>query len=124
MNRDAAIFVNEVVHSRIDRMEEDFVLDVAVVGALQEVKELAHLLRPMDVQLGSTAQQVHRANQSWQSEDVVAMVVADEDMANAHHRESHLLHLCLYTLATINHEEFAPHIQYLRGWLVTRGGLC
>ena len=122
MNRDASVFVNEVVHSRIDRMEEDFVLDVAVVGALQEVKELAHLLRPMDVQLGSTSQQIHRAYQSRQSEYVVAMVVADEDMANAHHRESHLLHLRLHTLATINHEEFAPHIQDLRGRLVARGG--
>ena len=124
MNRDAAIFVNEVVPSRIDRMEEDFVLDVAVVGVLQEVKELAYLLWPMDVQFGSTSQQIHRAYQSWQSEYVVAMVVADEDMTNAHHRESHLLHLCLHTFATIDHEEFAPHIQDLRGWLVTCGGLC
>ena len=78
----------------------------------------------MDMQLGSSPQQVHRPNQPWQAEDVVTMIVADEDVADVHHRKPHQLHLRLCPFATINHKELAPHIEYLRGRLVARGGLC
>jgi hypothetical protein len=50
--------------------------------------------------------------------------VTDEDMPDVHHREPHLLHLSLHPFATIEHEVFASHIQYLRSRLVTSGGLC
>ena len=123
MDGDAAVFVNEVVPSRIDGMEEHFVLNLGIVSAHEELEQFAHLLRAVYVELGSTAQQVHRAYQSRQSEDVVAMVVADEDMSDAHHGEPHPLHLSLHALATIYHEEFAPHVQDLRGGLVACGGL-
>lgn len=123
MDGDAAVFVNEVVPSRIDGMEEHFVLNLGIVSAHEELEQLAHLLRPVNVELGSTAQQVHRAYQSRQSEDVVTMVVADEDMSDAHHGEPHPLHLSLHALATIYHKEFAPHVQDLRGGLVACGGL-
>ncbi len=122
-DRDAAVFVNEVVPSRIDGMEEHFVLNLGIVSAHEELEQFAHLLRAVYVELGSTAQQVHRAYQSRQSEDVVTMVVADEDMSDAHHGEPHPLHLSLHALATIYHEEFAPHVQDLRGGLVACGGL-
>ena len=124
VNVDASVFEDEVVLAYVNRMEEHFVLNLRVVSAHEELKQLGHLLRPMNVELGCSSQQVHRAYQSGQSEDVVAMIVADEDVPDVHHREPHPLHLSLSAFATIDHEEFAPHIQYLRGWLVARSWLC
>jgi hypothetical protein len=54
---------------------------------------------------------------------MVTMVMTDEDMTDVHHGKPHLLHLCLPTFATVNHEEFASDVQYLRGWLMTSGWL-
>ena len=124
VNGDTSVFEDELVLAYVNRMEEHFVLNLRVVSAHEELKQLDNLLRPMNVELGCSSQQVHRAYQSRQPEDVVAMIVTDENVPDVHHREPHPLHLSLCAFATINHEEFAPHIQYLRGWLVTRGGLC
>jgi len=123
VDRDAAVFVDKRMPLHINRMKEDFILNVAVVSALQEIEELAHLLRPVDMELGSPAQEVHRTYQPGQPEDVVAMIVTDEDVADVHHRKPHLLHLRLNALATIYHEVFAPHVQYLRGGLMASGRL-
>ena len=52
------------------------------------------------------------------------MIVTDEDVADVCHRKPHQLHSGLCPFATIEHEVFAAHIQYLRSRLVTSGGLC
>ena len=110
MNSDASVLLDKIVLARIDRMKEDFVLNLRIVSTHQEIDKLANLLRSVNVKLGSTSQQVHRAYQTRQSEDVIAMIVADEDVPDIHHREPHLLHLSLDAFATINHEELSSHI--------------
>ena len=124
VNGDASVLIDEVVLANIDRIEKDFILDVRIVSLHEEVEQLAHLLRSVDVQFGSSPQQVHRAYQSRQSENVVAMIVTDEDVTDVHHREPHQLHPRLSPFAAIEHEVFATHIQYLRSRLVASGGLC
>ena len=124
VNGDASVLINQVVLAHINGMEKDFVLNLRIVSAHEELEQLSHLLRAVNVQLGSSAKKVHRAYQSRQSENVVAMIVTDEDVANVRHRKSHQLHSCLRPFATIEHEVFAPHIQDLRSWLVASGGLC
>ena len=124
VNGDAAVLVNKVMLAGIDWIEENFVLDVRIVSAQEELEQFSHLLRAVDVQFGGSAKQVHRAYQSRQPEDVVAMIVTDEDVPDVHHREPHLLHLRLHPFATIEHEVFAAHIQDLRSRLVASGGLC
>ena len=111
MNRDASVLIDEGMLLGVNGMEEYFVANLCIVSALQEVEQFAHLLRSVDVEFGGPSEQVHRSDEAWQPEDVVAMIVADEDVADAEHRQSHLLHLCLHTFAAVDHEVFAPHVQ-------------
>ena len=83
---DTAVFVNEGVLAYIDGMEMDLILDIGIVGMKQEVYQFANLLWTVDMEFSSPPQEVHRPYQTGQSEDVVAMIMADEDMANVGHR--------------------------------------
>ena len=124
MDGDAAVFEDKLMLTCVNRMEDDFVANLSIVDVLQEVEQFAHLLRSVDVQFGSPSQQVHGTNQARQSEDVVSVIVADEDVSDVCHRKPHHLHLCLCSFATVYHEVFAPHVKYLRGWLVVCRWLC
>ena len=124
MNRNAAILIYKGMKFLIHKMEDYLVPDVRIVGSHQEVEQFAHLLRSVYVQLCCSPQQVHRAYQPGQTENMVTMIVANEDVSDIGHREPHQLHLCLSSFAAVYHEKLAPHIQYLRGRLVTSGGFC
>ena len=110
VNGNASVLVNKVVLAYINWMEKDFVLNVRIVGLHEEIEQFAHLLRAVNVQLGSPPKKVHCSYQSRQSENVVAMIVTDEDVPDVCHREPHQLHSGLRPFATIEHEVFAPHI--------------
>jgi hypothetical protein len=124
MNRDAPVLENQGVLPVIDRMEENLIPNIRIVSAHEEIEQVADLLRPVNMQFGSTSEQVHRTYETRQAINVVTMIVADEDVADIGHRESHQLHLCLSPFAAVYHEILAPHIQYLRGRLVALRGLC
>ena len=99
-------------------MKEHFVIHALAVGLQYHVQEVLHLLRCVYVQLGGSAQQGHGAYEARQSEDVVAMVVADEDVSYLQHAEAKSLHGCLHAFAAIYHVVLASQFQDLRGGLV------
>lgn len=123
VDSDAPVFIDKRMKAGIYGMEDDFVPDIRVIGSLEEVEQFSYLPGPMNVQLGCSPKQVHCSDKSGQSEHVVTMVVADEDMPDVRHRKSHYLHFSLCSFAAVYHEILASHIENLRGWLVACGGL-
>jgi hypothetical protein len=107
----------------IDWMKNQFVTDIGIKSLQQKVDKIANLQRTMNMKFGCSSKQIHRPDETGKSKNMVTMVMTDEDMTDVHHGEAHLLHLRLHTFATVNHEEFASDVQYLRGWLMTGGWL-
>ena len=87
-------------------MEENLVRHSFAVSVQYHIHELLHLLRTVNVQVGSTSQQTHCADEPWQAEYVVAVVVADKDVPKTVHVESLAGKTCLSTFAAIYHEQF------------------
>lgn len=112
------VLIYKIMFARAYGMKEDFVIHALAVGLQYHLKEVLYLLRCVYVQLGGSAQQGHGAYQARQSEDVVAMVVADEDVSYLQHAEAKPLHGCLHAFAAIYHVVLAPQFQDLRGGLV------
>ena len=121
MNCYAAVFIDKRVLMYINRMKNHIVTDIGIKGLQQIVDKITYLQRTMYVQFGCSSEQIHCPDESGKSKNMVAMIMTDEDMADVHHGESHLLHLSLYSLTTIYHEEFASNVQYLRGRLMASG---
>ena len=65
------------------------------------------------MQIGCPSQQGHCADKARQAKNVVAVIMGNEDVSYARHRQTHLLHLNLCPFSTIYHVVFASDIYYL-----------
>ena len=96
-------------------MKEYFIVYSFAIYFHHHVEELFQFLRSMYMQLCRSAKQGHCAYQSWESEDMVSMIVTDEDVTNFQHAKSMPLHSYLHTFTAIDHVILASHFQYLCG---------
>ncbi len=72
----------------------------------------------MDMQLCSSSQQTHGADESRQSQGMVAVGVRDKYVADAFHTKSPAGKACLCAFSAVYHEVLASQTDYLTGRLM------
>ena len=117
----ASVLKDDLVRFGVHLMECNLVVDAFAIEPFHNVKKCPKLFGRMDVELGGAAKQGHGADEAGQSEDGVAVVVADEDVTQSAQVEPLPVegHLC--RLAAVYHEQFAAQTYDLAGGLVSAG---
>lgn len=114
----AAVLVYQLMGGGVDGMEQQSVAQVFAVVPFYQFQQGPYLFGGMDVEVGGASHQCHGAYESGKAEYMVAMVVADEHVAQPVHAEPAACEGHLGAFSAVDHEQLASAVQYLAGWVV------
>jgi hypothetical protein len=122
LDLDAAIVVNNLTDSGVNRMEDDFEVEVVGKELYLALQLGAQCLRGMDVETGCAPQKSESGDHANEAETVVAMQMGDEDVTELREAHTTAAQLHLSALGTVEHQHLVAHLHHLGRSMMAKGG--